>query len=71
MLKYLFWQGLRLQDNFNEIQSAITQFIPEPDSEIESQLIGKPTPLLSVLGLPLETVKKQVEKVFSQFFLAY
>lgn len=63
MLKYLFWQGLRLQDNFNEIQSAITQFIPEPNAEIESQLIGKPTPLLAILGLPYEVVKKQVDKV--------
>jgi hypothetical protein len=74
MLKYLFWQGLRLQDNFNEIQSAITQFIPEPNAELESQLLGKPTPLLAVLGLPYDTVKKQVDKVKtsnSYFFLTF
>ena len=62
MIKYLFWQGLRLQQNYEQLQGMIAQFVPEDYSEPNPN-INKPSPLLAILGLPFEVIKQHVEKV--------
>jgi malonyl CoA-acyl carrier protein transacylase len=66
MITYLFWQGARLQQCFDQILEKMN--LPSTSDEVDATL-GKASPLLAVLGLSADVVHKHVEKV-NQLFAA-